>query len=117
SAAGVGAGAGAEGPASAGLDDGGAIRVELAGGGSTFSPNRGTSRVQSTESAVGPASTFCCFDLKPNISTAISHTPWVRSSVYRPFSSVYVTTFAPPCRAVTVAPGMNWSAARTEPLC
>ena len=68
--------------------------------------------------ATPPSPTVTCpfAVVNSNMLTSICHTPGVSSSVYRPFSSVNAVTLAPPCSAVTVAPGTIWSAARTCPL-
>jgi hypothetical protein len=55
--------------------------------------------------------------LNPIISIWMSHSPGPRFNLYCPASSVKATTFFSPWVAVMVAPGMNWSAARTEPVC
>jgi len=46
----------------------------------------------------------------------MSQFPGARSMEKRPFSSVKAVILACPWVAVMVAPGMNWSAARTDPV-
>ena len=93
------------------------VALADAGGSDSFSPYRGISSTQSRDAAEAlPTSTCPRTEGNPNMETSISHTPGARSSENRPSSSVYPTTLAPPNRAVIVAPGRNWSAARTVPL-